>query len=92
MGLQERVCEMAPECSRQNKWIGSCKWEPRYHVVEPTLALERVLERQWHTTQQDRDQLVRQVTYVGEVCARCGRTNFLVDASERDGEEDGNED
>lgn len=83
---------MATECSRQNRWIGGCKWEPRYHVVEPTLALGRVLERQWHTTQEDRDQLVRQVTYVGEVCVRCGRTNFLVDSSESDGEDAGNED
>ena len=66
---------MADEaCPRQGRLIGGCRFEPRYHVEEPTRALENVIQHQWSTSEQDRERLVRRVTYVGDVCVRCGRT------------------
>ncbi len=73
---------MTTECVRQGKWIGGCKWEPRYHVEEPTATLSAILAKQWSTTQADRDMLVRRVTYLGEVCTRCGCANWLDHTTE----------
>jgi hypothetical protein len=60
-------------CPRLGRWIGGCRFEPRYHVDEPSRALEHVIMSQWQTTQRDRDMLERRTTYVGDVCVRCGR-------------------
>lgn len=61
-------------CPKKGRLIGGCRYEPRYHVEEPCEELRSIISKQWQTTQADRDLLVRRVTYVGDVCVRCGRT------------------
>lgn len=65
---------MMEPCPRHGRWIGGCRFEPRYHVEEPTDELCDVIKKQWSASQADKELLVVKTTYVHDVCVRCGRT------------------
>lgn len=75
-------------CPRLGRWIGGCRFEPRYHIEEPTEALETILARQWGTSRSDNELLVRKMTYIGDVCTRCGKMVVLEDGDANDHDPD----
>lgn len=58
------------ECARAGKWIGGCRFEPRYDVGNPDLSRFR------NITGYDLPAVLnasKPKTYVHDVCARCGK-------------------
>lgn len=62
--------EAMTTCERRNKWIGGCKFEPRYHT-EPPQKLAWELSVSLYANDHIRA-LTRKV-YVCDVCTRCGK-------------------
>jgi hypothetical protein len=60
-------------CPRKGRWFGGCRFEPRYHVDEPTRELRDIIMRQWAASPADKDLLTIRMTYVHDVCVRCGK-------------------
>lgn len=66
---------MSDECVRKGKWIGGCRFEPRYDKSPPQTGgmefegggLEPILEA------------LRKVTYVADVCTTCGKVVSRLD-------------
>lgn len=59
-------------CERQGKWIGGCKFKPRFDVVGPVqIDIWAFLSIPGHAT--PRATPARQ-TYICDVCERCGKT------------------
>lgn len=58
------------DCPRFGKWIGGCKFEPRFNKSAPDWSAFESINRM---TGEFAERL-RTVTYVQDVCVRCGRT------------------
>jgi hypothetical protein len=56
-------------CPREGKFIGGCKFEPRYDLGEPDLSEFTKL-----TASPEALNALRTKTYVKDVCVRCGKT------------------
>lgn len=66
------------ECDRAGKWVGGCRFEPRYD--EPVLSeMEKMTGREGYVRLGDGDKFVwqnqslGQRTYVHDICIRCGK-------------------
>jgi hypothetical protein len=64
------------DCERKGKWIGGCKFEPRYNE-EPLNADTQL--KGCATAAELRTFIVRNV-YVCDVCTTCGKTNNAKEA------------
>jgi hypothetical protein len=67
---------MRDECARKGKWIGGCRFEPRYDVSEPIFpstlkSVDRFIAEEW-----------RRKTYIGEACVTCGK---FIEREDHDG-------
>jgi hypothetical protein len=60
-------------CPRVGALWRSCRFTPRYDTTEPSAALEAQLGRSWAISEQDKERLMVQQTYVQDVCLTCGR-------------------
>lgn len=61
------------DCTNKGKFFIGCKFEPRYHTTEPSIALIDLLERQWQVSEIDKERLVIHAEYIHDVCIRCGK-------------------
>ena len=61
--------EQVIACSRRDKWIGGCKFEPRYDLAPADIS--RMTSLSGHGTGLFLEKLQRQ-TYIGDVYIRCG--------------------
>lgn len=57
-------------CPREGKWIGGCKFEPRYDEGPADLSAFRQIDQM---TEAALDRF-RPKTYVRDVCVTCGKT------------------
>jgi len=58
-------------CPREGRWIGGCKFEPRYDLGQADFSAFTSLKG--HDVVELADKL-RKKTYVKDVCVRCGKT------------------
>lgn len=55
------------KCERFGKWIGGCKFEPRYDLVPMNM------ERAWGYDVARMIEASKSRVYVADVCVRCGK-------------------
>ena len=65
---------MSADCSRAGRWIGGCKFEPRYDLSEPDQSLRDTVRYADEIPAYTVKLLVNKSTYVRDVCVRCGKT------------------
>lgn len=68
---------MSDECARKGKWIGGCRFEPRYDkgpAAPPRFKFES-FSGDWG----DLIEPFRPVTYVADVCTTCGKVVSRLD-------------
>jgi hypothetical protein len=59
---------MTEICKRQGKWIGGCKFEPRYDLSRADMSSFTEIRGGFNL------EPLREKTYRGDVCVRCGKT------------------
>lgn len=60
------------QCERVGKWIGGCRFEPRYDLGEPdTSKIGRVAH--YISAAPDLIKACRPSTYIHDICIRCGK-------------------
>lgn len=59
----------APACERRGKWIGGCRFEPRYDLSPADLSRFETLSGNVAGSFMEK---LRAKTYRGDVCVRCG--------------------
>jgi hypothetical protein len=70
---------MRDECARKGKWIGGCRFEPRYNkgpVSAPGLKVESLRGDLAEFFDQ-----FRPTTYVADVCTTCGKIVSRLDTT-----------
>jgi hypothetical protein len=60
-------------CPRAGRWIGGCKFEARYDESSPDQALRDVVEVAKSVPSYVIKMLIREKTYIHDVCTRCGK-------------------
>ena len=67
---------MSDECARKGKWIGGCRFEPRYDKEPADVGrLESFSGRDAGSFLEK----MRRVTYVADVCTTCGKVVSRLD-------------
>jgi len=66
---------MSDECARKGKWIGGCRFEPRYDVSEPIVPVTLR-----SATRFDPQDWTRR-SYVADVCTTCGKVVSRLDTN-----------
>lgn len=70
---------MPDSCPRRGRLIGGCRFEARYHTIEPHSHLPGIISAQRAVSEADKQRLIIRRTYVHDVCVRCGETRRVVD-------------
>lgn len=58
------------DCPRVGRWIGACRFRPRYDIGSPTVKTDRM----WGFDLAGIIEASKPQSYVHDVCIRCGKT------------------